>query len=209
MACEKWRDLIIDRLADELGEEDAVLLEQHLADCADCTKEEQRLSRLLHAVLPREEWPEKSAIEDRLAAVLRQRTAAWAPAASAPAGSSALRRRISQGAQQFLLLFRQPMPIYAVFSLVLLAVTTGFWIGHASVPDGSAELYREPVWLSPEDLPPSEQGRGMPVAVPTAERDGNNAGLALVHWPMDSETRFSQTPTDAISLDIAFQPDSL
>lgn len=46
----RWSEMIVDRLVDELREEDAILLEQHLLECPECRRAEAEMHPfLLHA----------------------------------------------------------------------------------------------------------------------------------------------------------------
>jgi hypothetical protein len=201
-------EMIIDRLADELGEEDAVLLEQHIAECRACAAEERRLGRLLQASVPREEWPEDSGLENRLASALQGLAAAAPVSAAINAKRLPVPHRIVHWLRHFLKPVGRPVPAYAVLSLTLVGITAGFWIGQASIPDNMAGLNQGPAWVVPNDLPQGDTRGGRP----ETQRGGAEQHFAqatLAYWPIDSVTQFAQTPRDAISLAVAFQPDSL
>lgn len=177
MSCERWREKLIDRLADELSEEDTIQLEQHLAKCSDCTEEERRLRHLLLSTVPREEWLADTAMEDRLVAELhRQREApvreqaerehkndAYATRRTRPArtaaapwaeeGLSSVARWIQRALPRFL---RRPLPAYAALSVVLVALLAGFWLGHSNTHGTPGDRADGPVWTVPPDLSPTE-----------------------------------------------------
>jgi anti-sigma factor RsiW len=75
MSCESWLPEIVDRLADEIGEERAIRLEQHLAECPACAEEMQRLARVCAVDRPAEVAPSRARMEEELVRELRRRHA--------------------------------------------------------------------------------------------------------------------------------------
>ncbi len=73
MSCEQWRELLVDHIAAELGEEETILLEQHLAECPECSVEELKLRRVIVAATPTEIRHENRATEDYLVDALHER----------------------------------------------------------------------------------------------------------------------------------------
>lgn len=127
MACdrERWMERIIDRWAGELSEEATVVLEQHLAECPDCSAEARRLESLAQAAAPRLETVVDPRMEARLAARLR--------------GSDA--RPPARGLQAF---WRQPLPAFAALPIVLIALAGGFGLGR--VGTGAVEAPAGGAW---------------------------------------------------------------
>jgi len=110
MDCSHWKEMIIDRLADELNEEDSILLEQHLAECEACRREEQMVACLFESACPTEEWPIDVRMEDALIGEMG-RPRDGEP--SAPGLWNALVAAV-----------RRPLPSYAV--MVTLFVSSGW-----------------------------------------------------------------------------------
>ncbi len=178
--CQHWQPKIIDRLADELGEDDSVLLEQHLAECPTCTQEERRLRVLFDAAAVREEWVPDPAIETRLLAMLRAR--------------DRRERRPS--------ILRWPLPSYAALSFAAIALVAGLWLGHSIVP-GRQVPQGEPSSTTPSDFTPAGESPG---GAPVRE-DSWLASTAAGDGYQTAEG-FTITPSDAIGLG-QVEPDSL
>jgi anti-sigma factor RsiW len=116
MSCESWREAILDRVAGEAGEERAIAVEQHLAECAACAAEARRLERLLGAAAPRGECAADAEMENRLAAELRRRGA---------------RPRLAG----WTIVWRWRVPAYGALAVALLGVAVGVRVGHRSAPE--------------------------------------------------------------------------
>ena len=111
MSCESWHEEIIDRVAGEIGEERAIQLEQHLAECAACTAEMQRLERLIDSTRIRDDGPVDPGTEDRLVGAL-QRQHAWREPAS-----------------WWEALWQRRVPAYAIVAVALIGVMAGTQLG--------------------------------------------------------------------------------
>jgi anti-sigma factor RsiW len=153
MACEQWREALIERLVDELDEDQAIRLEQHLAECVACRREEAQLRMLFAAAAPAESWDVPPEIEKRLHAWLRAHAArglapsvprgaepssAASPApGEAPAGARrrTQRARLGKGAAAgWLALLTGRMPAFAALPLAAAALLIGLWVGQADHP---------------------------------------------------------------------------
>jgi hypothetical protein len=182
--------MIIDRLADELGEDDAVYLEQHLADCAACRADARELSALLSATRASEGSVSDAAMENRLVGEMRRRYPQGGGRDRAPA--PLLQRARTTGWARLLTplmtLITRPLPGYAAFSLVLIAVTGGFWLGKS----GGAEMRFG-------EVRGTTGGRAVEVA-PAGQPDGGaiRQGAAPLTQPRDITD--SQLASFAISL---------
>ena len=138
MDCRRWTEALIDHLAGELPEEEAVLLEQHLAECETCRREERSLSGILAS--PPEAVGSPQADGCRPATETMPAGQATDPAGAEPAwmrrvlasGAAASARGPGSGGFPLVLSwFRRPLPAYAVVLLLLLAAGVGLWLGRA------------------------------------------------------------------------------
>lgn len=111
MSCESWHDEIIDRVAGEIGEERAIQLEQHLAECAACTEEMCRLERLIDSTRVRDDGAIDPGMEDRLVGALRRQHASRAPASWWAA------------------LWQRRVPAYAIVAVALIGMIAGTQLG--------------------------------------------------------------------------------
>lgn len=131
MRCERWRSLLIERLAGELSGGEAAGLERHLEECPACAEEEARLRLAVAAAAPPlPQTGDLGAMESRLVGEMRR----WkeAPEAGGAQPREPARAKRGDGAPGFLsLFFRAPIPSYAVLMLVIVAVAGGFWMGRA------------------------------------------------------------------------------
>ncbi len=138
----RWSPLIIDRHADALEEEQAVLLEQHLVECPICAAEDRELHRVLAAAGPeRTVSPEPTLLAKLLPEVRRNR--------HVPPAKS--RRHRSWVARLAI-----PFPAYAALALAIATASAGFWFGRAHTP---AKL-PEPV--APTAVSPKIEERSAP-----------------------------------------------
>ena len=177
----RWKEMLVDHLADELDEENAILLEQHLAECPACTEDQRRLRELCDAAAPRLEWRPGQHLEAGL--IRRLRAVSGRQSGNTP--------WVRQSAALLGKLARRPLPAYAAVPLVLLALAGGLWLGNsgspslppqsAPLPAGSAATGRETNW------------------VPAREDDS---------W-FTLEAEFAVTPSDAVALVWGIEPDSL
>jgi anti-sigma factor RsiW len=138
MGCDAWNEMLIDRLAGELDEEDSVLLEQHLDECPGCREEEQRLQEILEAQKTGPEWAPREGMLSGLLARMRLEVAGIPdrPPVPAAAGRPRIGRRFT-GVFGFL---GRPLPSYAALVLVLAATGGGFWIGRLDRTDAGQAL---------------------------------------------------------------------
>lgn len=168
MCCDGWREMIIDRLADELSEEDCVLLEQHLGNCESCRREEGELSKILAFASLGRDWSPQTAMETRLCGELRRIRPAsdskMDDAASAETmpmpWSHRFRNRLSA-------LVRRPLPSYAVMLTVVVGGILGFWLGRSATPGSQTNpgggFDQVPTWeVAPSAQTPGRQQPGMP-----------------------------------------------
>ena len=123
MECTRWFELLIDRLAGELAEDEAALLEQHLARCAHCRREEKRIAALLAAPAsdgwsPGAEWPRR--ILDQAHRMRTHEGPARDP--RSVAASALFRARVAG-------LFRRAVPVYAVLAIAVFCAVGGIWAG--------------------------------------------------------------------------------
>ncbi len=188
MSCRKWTDLLLDRWANELSEEEAILLEQHLADCEACRAEESRLTQGLAGVscgtsyhpasdLARRTW-ERWKLENSL-----NRKPAEAPVAAAALREGPSRRRwIAAHGSPFelgserttnrlvaaLFPFTRRIPVYFTAVAAALAILLGIWMGRRSV-EVSQGVRSLPAGR-PERLTPLEESRA-PFAFATTPGD--------------------------------------
>lgn len=111
MSCESWHEALVDRVAGEISEERAIQLEQHLAECAACIEEVQRLERLIDSTRIRDDGTIDPGTEDRLVGALRRQHASRAPASWWAA------------------LWQRRVPAYAIVAVALVGVIAGTQLG--------------------------------------------------------------------------------
>jgi hypothetical protein len=158
----RWQAMIIDRLANELGEEDAVLLEQHLSDCESCMREARTLAGVLTKASGPMEWTADPVLEERLLAALGPR-----PAEAHRGGLAASADRPSLLAALAGIRLRPSFSVGTAIALVLIAAAAGFWTGRvrpgSPVPRASGVVQD---WIeAPADanrMPAPESGSGGP-----------------------------------------------
>jgi len=145
----RWQAMIIDRLADELSEEDAVLLEQHLGECESCMREAQVLTGVLRTAAEAEEWQPNPALEARLAAALHdlQAGAGLQMATGVDPGAPTVRSAVPPAPRRGWLaslanLGFRPLPFYAAAALVLVAAAAGFWTGRGQPGETATGTHR-------------------------------------------------------------------
>ncbi|MBD3236439.1 MAG: hypothetical protein GF330_07035 [Candidatus Eisenbacteria bacterium] len=194
MSCDSWRRKIIDRIADELPEREAIELEQHLADCADCAAEAQRLERLLEATAPREEWIADARIEDRLLRHMRSNRAR---------PSLLVRWRAA---------WLRPLPAYSLIVLGVIAIAGGFWLGQLSETGSGARRIAAPggAATSPQAVSPAMDPAGHALPPSREADEGASCATALSDRSRASrhgDLRFVAVPSDAFGWGSA--PDSL
>lgn len=214
MPCEPYREMLIDHIADELTEEDRILLEQHLAECTDCAAEEKQLRAAIEATTPADAGEVRPETEAALMTAFRERATTPATghgeqeSASGSQRTGNLWQRIRRSGS-FIRMLRHPMPSYATVLLLFAAIATGFWMGRS---DRSSSLPRgahEPI------LPAIHQ--------PIRDTDALEDALAVVRIPEDdslsrssaglrqdkSVVRFATTPSDAIGIERGSLRDTL
>jgi hypothetical protein len=148
------KETLIDLLAGELSEEEAVVVEQHLAECRMCRVEMNALALMTHPFLSEEPWQPDAAMAGRI--LLRAQTGEWAASPAPPSGpsvyaatfgdevttplaQSSVLSRAQTGARslsparpfRFVLLswITRPLPPYATVGLALLALLVGLLLG--------------------------------------------------------------------------------
>jgi len=123
---------MVDHLAGEISEERAIRLEQHLAECAACAEEMQRLERFTDRARTANEWTADPDLEDRLVAALRRQHAARAPRSWWAA------------------LWQRRVPAYAIVAVALIGVIAGTQLGrHGARADRAAPVGEAPRLTSP------------------------------------------------------------
>ena len=206
MPCEPYRDMLIDHIADELTEEERILLEQHLAECTDCAAEEHRLRRTVEATTPGEIGEVRPATETHLLAAFRERAAALAPGHGKQASASGRQRtgnlwqRITRSGFALHIL-RRPVPSYAAVLLLIAAITTGFWMGRSNRTDSLPRGSHEPVRPAIRQLVPDTDALEDALAVVRIPGDDSLDQASGSLWGERSAVRFATTPSDAIGLE--------
>jgi hypothetical protein len=188
MACETWATLILDRVADELGEDEAVRLEQHLAQCEDCAREERRVRGLLGAAVPRKEWTPDPSMEERLLGEMRKsasRERSPRPSEARTSGRGAAAKTRWAALRDLL---RHRVPIYAAAAALVIAVGSGFLLGSATREPAT----QRPGWTAPSRVTPAERGQE-----PAADQRESYA--ALGRGFRTDRAVFATTPADAFS----------
>lgn len=211
MSCEKWREHLIDHLAGELGEEETILLEQHLTECTDCSEEELRLRRVMVAALPTQTWQENKATEEYLVNALHDLDGDNSEEMEFSSSSerSGLADRIARslGFESFSLGLKRPVPSYLALGLAIVAVAAGFWWGTSNRIDLQGNRSAQPAREIQQEESLSNDG-----ASGLAERHAvgeDSSAASLKSWPSGAGIRFATTPSDAISLARAFMSDTL
>jgi anti-sigma factor RsiW len=226
MSCPEWKDRLIDRLADELGEEESIRLEQHLAECEECREEELILRRLISSPPPEEAGDADPALAIRLFRNARglesARTrptlappAVLIPARRAVVGTSG-RRGLTAGVLSVLV---RPLPSYAAAALFVGALVVGVWAGHASIftrtghsSGGPAET-RGPAAVdqpSRPELPAPPRGEsGTPGASGASRSRASLADASGRARQRSGIPSFAAAPSDAIVVELAVRTDSL
>ncbi len=169
MSCDRWIDLLVDRSANELDEEQTILLEQHLADCPECRSEELRLSRILTLEERGGAYRPAPFMEQRIWArwQLEQESDArsgtrWQLEHDSDAGSGTRRPlRLKRP-------FTRQVPVYVAATVAILAVLAGLWMGQRGIHP-SQEARDLPI-PRPERFTPLEDSRP-PVAFATIPGD--------------------------------------
>ncbi len=132
-----WHEMIIDRLGDELSEEEAVALEQHLADCPACMAEAELLAGIHGALPPAEPWTPDPDREARLIAEMHalRGSAASRPQPRREPAAAGDRRRHPHPRSPWIAWFARPLPSYAAAALVMIAALGGFLGGRMDAAD--------------------------------------------------------------------------
>ncbi len=121
MSCDRWIDLLVDRSANELDEEETILLEQHLADCPECRSEESAPESD-----PCSGGTRKRAY--RPAPDMERRIwARWQLEHGSDAGSGTRRPF------RLMLPFTRQVPVYVAATVAILAVLAGLWMGQRGI----------------------------------------------------------------------------
>jgi hypothetical protein len=194
--------LLIDHLADELPEKQAVLLEQHLASCKACGDEARVLQRI--AVRPQEGGDPQRAVPERESRLLvetvirsarerrfdrriERRGARGFPSEGDPEAPRVLRWIVS---------LRRPLPSYAVLMLVLAAAWGGMLVGRTT--------QRPPMNAQPAEI------RTTPASEPAAAEPTSAAPSGLAESLARRQSGgFVAVASDATGIDFAIPADSL
>ncbi len=154
MKCDKWQEKIIDRVADELSEQETVILEQHLAQCRYCLEKETQIKRFVNPGSEEYQAIPHPALEEKLVKQMRE----IYPAESNlnlinNAGRKTTDRdEISSDLPDLItslkLLFRRAVPVYTLFLLVFSAAVIGFLSGR----DFQEKLFVEGVSSQPSQF---------------------------------------------------------
>ncbi len=169
MACEQWRERIIDSLANELTELDEALLAEHVASCATCASEARLVRDLLHGSTSGLEWRENPATRARLLAALRSRRAG-------------ARMRVRDLGSALGSALSRPVPVYGAILLVAL----GLFLGLSVRPrlDARPGPARHTAEAGPDGEPSRESRR--PLGERRFEVTGADAVLTRGALPGDS-----------------------
>jgi anti-sigma factor RsiW len=155
MSCKRWIDLLVDRSANELDEEETILLEQHLADCPMCRSEELHLGRILAPEEPQRAYRPAPDMERRI-------WAQWRLELGSDTGSRPQRPFWP------MLSFTRRVPLCWAATATIFAILVGLWVGqrgaHPSQGAGGLPPSR------PERFTPLEDSRP-PVAFATIPGD--------------------------------------
>jgi anti-sigma factor RsiW len=203
MTCEHWQERLPDHLASELADEEAIRLEQHLAECSACAQEEERLRKTIQAALPSVKDDVDPLLEARLLQELRE--------ASQPRDRHRARDHRIKGSfgEMVRLIFTRRVPAFATVALVLIGIAGGFLLGQTGAENlqgQGGELLRpvrDGTAPQPADGPDGFAGA---VTSGTDTMDSTSPVLPLMDrgW-----VRFATAPTDAISLSYMQAPDTL
>jgi anti-sigma factor RsiW len=206
MVCEMREETLIDLVAGELTEDEAVRVEQHLAECAPCRTEMNALALMTHPFVSEESWQPDAAMADRVLA--RAEAGGWGPSPALPSASSA---------RSWLLVpfswIRRPLPSYATVGFALLALAVGLFLGGGTgriAGRGVPTQARAPIEPSTPPSPLGERSTGRVTERLTArpaegdsswwalsrESQGRAATGARVHRPI----AFVAVYTDAMRL---------
>lgn len=173
MECDRWQELLLDRLADDLSEDDAIRLEQHLVACPRCTAEENCLRRLWQAAADAgthtESW-------DHLYPALRSAVAEGRHEGHRQRQGRTLSGRLTTWRG----LIAGRIPAAAAAVLVLGALATGYGLGRGPARRGT-------------DGPATERRTAEPVdPVPTGSPAGRSQDTR------ETWVRFAIAPADAL-----------
>jgi hypothetical protein len=138
----RWSSLIIDRHADALQEEQAVLLEQHIVECPTCAAEDREVHRILAAAGPEGMVSPDPALLARLLPEVRRNRRV----------PSAQTRGVRVGIARLAI----PFPAYAALALAIATASAGFWIGRAHSPA------KRPEPVAPTAVSPKIEDRSAP-----------------------------------------------
>jgi hypothetical protein len=207
MTCETPKETLIDLLAGELSEEEAVRVEQHLAECPACRVEMKSLALMTHPFLSEETWQPDAAMADR---VLRRGQADGWVASSAPASTPAVPVHVAVPTKTTLLSPAQPsassrvqagvrppfparprrpallswmvrpIPSYATIGIALLALVAGLLLGGGVGTFGGRGL---PTEAGGPDQPSRPRGRSaerMPERLAARQADDDSSLHAML-----------------------------
>jgi hypothetical protein len=206
MHCENWDEMLIDRVAGELREEDAVLLEQHLAECRDCLEEHLRLSEMLASQRESEAWIASPELLPRLLASMREPTPR--PSVSRRASRFAGIRTGTSPAWTIRSIFLRPLPTYAAAGLIVFAVGAGIFIGRSAGPEGPS-AWRDGV--SPGDLPENRllEEAARPTSSPPRDQAQQRLADSSLRGGSKAMMAFVAVQPDAMGLPTPVRRDSL
>jgi anti-sigma factor RsiW len=158
MTCDMRPETLIDLFGGELAEDEAVMVEQHLAECAACRAEMNALAVTTRPFASEESWQPDAAMADRV--LLRAKANGWGAKPQAFA-DVATRESTTRGREEaptpamlplaeerpprasriverspLGMLFAwmvRPLPSYATFGVALGALVVGLWLGSGVV----------------------------------------------------------------------------
>jgi hypothetical protein len=230
VSCDRWQSFIIDRLADELEEDDAIMLEQHLADCAACAGEERRLRLILQCAKEEraaiadgeaECMPDVTqhaagaAMEERLVAILREQRQAAAREGIARRDAEAAglgrppsgERAAGFRSRNPLRILITPVPALAALALVCIAAFGGLWFGKQHAVQTDRRISTETGRLPGEEPTPPRDSQDR-----LAEARRGTSGTPVVAMPREQRqtaVAFVSAPVDAFALSSAVERDTL
>ncbi len=172
--CEEWQEAILDRLVNELPDGEAILLEQHLSECAECSRQERSLRALIEGMGPLEAFPMSRASEEDLLRRIRSRDAQERIRArgAAPRSAGPAWGRISR-------IVLRPIPAY-VAVILLVASCLVVWVEGRKESEQSVSSTSRP-------SAPAPALRRSPLESPREGRTPRNEGFVV-------------TPSDALCL---------
>ena len=203
MNCERWFGLILDRQAGELDERESVGLEQHLAECARCEAEAQRLSSLLALAREAGACGLDPGMEARVLSAADSTGAVATRHAAAVLGETKPWDANTRLRSVLRFAARRPVPVYAAACLAAICLAAGFFSGRNFAPRASDE--------SPA---PAAQTRSAPARTPVQASPQGPAQAAPGARPRETlpakgAFQFAVAHSDAVCLTLTSLTDTL